>query len=202
VPKPHDILKTKALSLDRHAENAGAFPGGCVNAQHPKKRSTDEWRTRRKCRNNPARRFPRRVSNPNRPTVRVSYFAQPPGRCNGRMTPGDRAVAASIVNPQIEDKETVMNYAATAALTLALSLAAGSAFAADAPAKPVTPQQQRMKDCNVQATGKHGDERKAFMSTCLKGSSTAATSAAVPAPASAPKHAASKSKSSPSSGKH
>jgi hypothetical protein len=26
---------------------------------------------------------------------------------------------------------------------------------------------QRMKDCNVQATGKKGDERKAFMSSCL-----------------------------------
>ena len=89
---------------------------------------------------------------------------------------------------------------AFAALTLALALGAGTAFAADPPAKPLTPQQQKMKDCNAQATGKHGDERKAFMSTCLKGSSTAATTAAVPPPA--PKHAASKSKSSPSSGKH
>jgi len=103
-------------------------------------------------------------------------------------------------SPTTKDKETVMNYAATAALALALSLAAGATFAADAPAKAVTPQQQRMKDCNAQATGKHGDERKAFMSTCLKGSSTAATAAAVPPPA--PKHAASKSKSNPSSGKH
>ena len=93
-----------------------------------------------------------------------------------------------------------MNYAATAALALALSLVAGSAIAADAPAKAVTPQQQRMKDCNTQATGKHGDERKAFMSTCLKGgSSTAAANPA--APAAAPKHAASKSKSNPASGK-
>ena len=30
-------------------------------------------------------------------------------------------------------------------------------------------QQTRMKDCNAQATGKKGDERKAFMSSCLKG---------------------------------
>ena len=94
-----------------------------------------------------------------------------------------------------------MNYATTAALALALSLAAGSVFGADAPAKPVTPQQQRMKDCNIQATGKHGDERKAFMSTCLKGSSTAAAAAPTPTPTPAPKHAASKSKSNPSSGK-
>jgi hypothetical protein len=28
-------------------------------------------------------------------------------------------------------------------------------------------QQDKMKACNVQATGKKGDDRKAFMSTCL-----------------------------------
>ena len=92
-----------------------------------------------------------------------------------------------------------MNYAATAALALALSLAAGTTFAAEAPAKAVTPQQQRMKDCNVQATGKHGDERKAFMSTCLKGGSPTAANPSTAA--AAPKHAASKSKSNPGSGK-
>ena len=92
-----------------------------------------------------------------------------------------------------------MNYLATAALALALSFAAGSTVAADAPAKAVTPQQQRMKDCNTQATGKHGDERRAFMSTCLKGgSSTAGTPATA---AAAPKHSASKSKSNAGSGK-
>jgi len=41
-------------------------------------------------------------------------------------------------------------------------------------AKARTAQQQRMVDCNQQATGKKGDERKAFMSSCLKGESTAA----------------------------
>jgi len=30
-----------------------------------------------------------------------------------------------------------------------------------------TPQQQKMKDCNAQASGKKGDERKAFMKECL-----------------------------------
>ena len=30
-------------------------------------------------------------------------------------------------------------------------------------------QQQRMKDCNVQATGMTGGARKEFMSTCLGG---------------------------------
>lgn len=35
----------------------------------------------------------------------------------------------------------------------------------------ITPQQQRMRDCNAQATAKtiKGDERKTYMSACLKG---------------------------------
>ena len=57
-----------------------------------------------------------------------------------------------------------MKFAATAAFALSM-LFAGSAIGADAaPAKPLTPQQQKMKDCNAQATGKTGDERKQFMS--------------------------------------
>ena len=73
-----------------------------------------------------------------------------------------------------------MKSAANAAFALAL-LFAGSAFAADtAPAKPVTPQQQRMKDCNAQAAGKTGDERKTFMSQCLKGGNAAAATPAKP----------------------
>jgi hypothetical protein len=43
--------------------------------------------------------------------------------------------------------------------------ASAPAFALDLP----TPQQQRMTDCNHRAEGKTGDERKAFMSACLKG---------------------------------
>ena len=64
---------------------------------------------------------------------------------------------------------------------------AGAAFAASpapatAPAaKPHTAQQQRMIDCNKQATGKKGADRKTFMSSCLKGQST--TAAAAPAAA-------------------
>jgi hypothetical protein len=172
VREPHDILKMKSFWLDRHAGNAGAISGwlpvDCA------------------------------AQNPSRITVRVGDFSQAQGCCNGRMASGDQTVARSIGTPDpnrpSNDKETVMNYAATAALALALSLAAGSTFAADAPAKAVTPQQQRMKDCNTQATGKHGDERKAFMSTCLKGNSSAA--------AATPKHATSKSKSDASAGKH
>jgi len=75
---------------------------------------------------------------------------------------------------------------------LAISAAfafAGAAFAASpatapatAPAaKPHTAQQQRMIDCNKQATGKKGAERKTFMSSCLKGQGTAAAAAPVAA---------------------
>jgi hypothetical protein len=48
---------------------------------------------------------------------------------------------------------------------------ATSAFAADPPktdaAKTLTPQQEKMKTCNTQAGDKKGEERKAFMKTCL-----------------------------------
>ncbi|MEO8809833.1 MAG: PsiF family protein [Rhodanobacter sp.] len=57
---------------------------------------------------------------------------------------------------------------------------AGAAFAA-APqdmatptTKPHTAQQERMIDCNKQATEKHGAERKTFMSACLKGHTASA----------------------------
>lgn len=44
-------------------------------------------------------------------------------------------------------------------------------------AKPHSAQQQRMINCNKQATGKKGAERKTFMSSCLKGASATAPSA-------------------------
>lgn len=51
---------------------------------------------------------------------------------------------------------------ALAALT-AFAVGALPAFAAD------HPQQSRMKDCNVKAKGKKGDERRQYMSSCLSG---------------------------------
>ena len=46
---------------------------------------------------------------------------------------------------------------------------AGAFFAVAAPAMAAdNPQQEKMKACNAQAGDKKGDERKAFMSTCLK----------------------------------
>lgn len=69
-------------------------------------------------------------------------------------------------------------------LGLACALAFGScaAFAAETSkaGKELTPQQQRMKDCNADAKTKAlaGAERKTFMSSCLKGETTAAAPAA------------------------
>jgi hypothetical protein len=40
-----------------------------------------------------------------------------------------------------------------------------------------TPQQQKMKDCNAQASGQKGDERKAFMKECLSAKPMKATTA-------------------------
>lgn len=50
------------------------------------------------------------------------------------------------------------------ALAMAGVFACGSAFAAET---KMTPQQEKMKACNAEAAGKTGDERKAFMKTCL-----------------------------------
>jgi hypothetical protein len=52
-------------------------------------------------------------------------------------------------------------------LTLAIAGFAGSAYAAD-PASAPTKQQNKMTMCNKDAGDKKGDERKAFMSECLK----------------------------------
>jgi psiF repeat len=56
---------------------------------------------------------------------------------------------------------------------------AAPAIAADAAAPAAAPnaQQEKMKACNVKAEGKTGEDRKAFMKTCLS---------ATPAPAASP----------------
>ena len=71
------------------------------------------------------------------------------------------------------------------ALTLACAFAAGSACAEEVlgkSGKPLTAQQLRMKNCNAEAKadGLKGEERKAFMSTCLKGGSAVASGEAAP----------------------
>lgn len=55
-----------------------------------------------------------------------------------------------------------------------------------------TPQQDKMKACNVEAKGKKGDERKAFMKECLSGGAAASAPAAAPAHAACEKSAADK----------
>jgi hypothetical protein len=56
------------------------------------------------------------------------------------------------------------------AIVVAVSLAAGTlSVASAADEKKMNSQQERMKACNSQAGDKKGDERKAFMSQCLKG---------------------------------
>jgi hypothetical protein len=49
-----------------------------------------------------------------------------------------------------------------------IAIALMVALAAPASAQ-LTSQQQRMKDCNTQASGMSGDARKQFMSSCLSG---------------------------------
>ena len=49
-------------------------------------------------------------------------------------------------------------------LTVGVALSFGAAHAQD---KPKTAQQGKMATCNKDAEGKKGDERKAFMKTCL-----------------------------------
>ena len=53
------------------------------------------------------------------------------------------------------------------AVLVAFSFAAGSAMAQDAAKKEPTAQQSKMATCNKDAGDKKGDERKAFMKTCL-----------------------------------
>lgn len=59
---------------------------------------------------------------------------------------------------------------------LALSLIGSAAASAQTPHKAgrtMSAQQQRMVNCNKQAHGKKGAERKAFMKTCLSGNGAA-----------------------------
>ena len=59
-------------------------------------------------------------------------------------------------------------------IALCLTLATGAAFAKDE--KAATPQQSKMADCNKEAKAKDlkGDDRKAFMKSCLSNKPAAA----------------------------
>lgn len=61
---------------------------------------------------------------------------------------------------------------ATAVLASVISVgqfAFTPAAVAEEAKKPATPQQQRMRDCNKEAEGMKGQERKDFMKQCLSG---------------------------------
>ncbi len=60
-------------------------------------------------------------------------------------------------------------------IALIIALLAGVVGSASAADKAMTPQQQRMTSCNQQATSQtlKGDERRLYMSNCLKNSSSA-----------------------------
>lgn len=74
----------------------------------------------------------------------------------------------------------------TALVFTAAASCATPALAADAPAKQRTPQQQKMATCSHEAGAKalKGEERKSFMSGCLKSDGAVAAST-TPAPANA-----------------
>ena len=60
------------------------------------------------------------------------------------------------------------------ALALVGFFACGGAYAAD-PTDAKISQQEKMKSCNEQAGDKKGDERKAFMKSCLSAKPAAET---------------------------
>ena len=69
---------------------------------------------------------------------------------------------------------------AMSVLAIALLFCASALAVEPAPAtatKEPNAQQQRMTDCNKKADGKKGDERKTFMSACLKGEESNAKTA-------------------------
>ena len=69
----------------------------------------------------------------------------------------------------------------TAALALAFSTSAFAASHKMAPemaaSAPMTKQQSKMGDCNKSAADKKGDDRKAYMKTCLSGGTAMAAPA-------------------------
>lgn len=80
--------------------------------------------------------------------------------------------------------KTILPLIAALFLSSGLAMAAADAKKADAAApaaeKSRSPQQQKMADCNKDATGKKGEERKAFMSQCLKKDAAPAAAAGSP----------------------
>ena len=66
-------------------------------------------------------------------------------------------------------------------LITVLAVAALALTGVAAQAKEKTAQQEKMAACNKEAVGKKGDERKAFMKSCLSAKPAAAAAASAPA---------------------
>ena len=83
------------------------------------------------------------------------------------------ALAALVASFAVQAAEpvTVPTTAATsppaASVAAPVKLAPSAAVAAPQKTAATSSQQDRMRNCNKQATGKKGPERKAFMKTCL-----------------------------------
>jgi hypothetical protein len=62
-------------------------------------------------------------------------------------------------------------------MRIAMSVLVGLLVVASQPSLSDTAQQEKMKSCNTEATSKQlkGDERKAYMKTCLSASGSAAS---------------------------
>jgi hypothetical protein len=86
-------------------------------------------------------------------------------------------------SPNLAQESTmkkIFDAAVTGTLAASLALlfsASAMAAAADPAAAPKTAQQSKMVSCNADASGKKGDERKAFMKDCLSAKPVAAASA-------------------------
>jgi hypothetical protein len=92
-----------------------------------------------------------------------------------------------------DERKALMKACLSGPAAATTSTAAAAVPAAPAPSAKMSTQQNKMADCNKQAQGKKGDERKALMKACLSGSAAMpAMPAAVPAAASAPAAAATK----------
>ena len=87
-----------------------------------------------------------------------------PGRWRLRCPGEARSIQPTGSIPLQEDRRRALLASVAAAAFLAATVSASVA----ADDKKLTPQQEKMKACNTEAGDKKGDERKAFMSQCLK----------------------------------
>jgi hypothetical protein len=66
-----------------------------------------------------------------------------------------------------DERKAFMKECLSAKKEAAPAAASAASAAAASTASAASPQQNKMKTCNVEAQGKKGDERKSFMKECL-----------------------------------